>query len=105
MQILWRALKTGIVAFFIAGAVVFPLVQPYYMSRVLLSLGSIAVVYGIESVVRFGSITTSGLISDSSVEHSVRAYALAMWVVFFAYLTWRSRNHADAKDTDFGPKS
>jgi uncharacterized RDD family membrane protein YckC len=97
MKIFWSLLKTGVLAFFIAGAIVFPLVVPYYMSRVVLSLGLMGVIYGIESVFRLGVITTTGLISDSSSEHSVRIYGFLIWAALFGYSIWRKwqQNNVD----------
>jgi hypothetical protein len=95
MKILWDLLRTGVLAFFIAGAIVFPIVEPYFMTRVVLSLGLMAVTYGLESVFRFGAITTTGLISDSSSEHSVRIYALLIWAALFGYIVWRKWKQND----------
>ena len=101
MQIFWNLLKTGVLAFFIAGSIVFPLVVPYYMSRVVLSLGLMGVMYGLESVFRLGIITTTGLISDSSSEHSVRIYGFLIWAALFGYVTWRKwQNNDNDSDSD-----
>jgi hypothetical protein len=98
MKIFWSFLKTGMLAFFIAGAIVFPLVVPYYMSRVVLSLGLMGVMYGIESVFRLGVITTTGLISDSSSEHSVRIYGFLIWAALFGYVSWRKWQKNDSNE-------
>ena len=87
--ILWNAVKSGFLGFFLAGAVVFPLVEPFYIVRVIFSLGLIAIAYGIESVITFGHVTTSGLLSEGSTDHDVRNYAIILWLLLFAYYTYR----------------
>ena len=98
---LWNLLKTGVLAFFIAGAVVFPIVESYYLSRVILSAGLMGIVYGFESVLRIGHITNCGALSGNCSEHSVRIYALVIWAGLFAYLTWRSSNSIEPKKAEF----
>ena len=88
---LWNLVKSGLLGFFLAGAVVFQLAKPFYMGRVVFSLSLFGVLYGVESVLRFGHITTSGLLSGHDSHHSVRAYGLLLWAGLFAYFTWRSR--------------
>ncbi len=86
---LWNAVKSAFLGFFLAGAVVFPLIEPYYMYRVIFSAGLVAIAYGIDSVISFGHVTTSGWLSDGSTDHDVRIYAFILWFLLFAYYTYR----------------
>lgn len=79
------AIRSYLIAFFISGAVIFPILNPYYGARVLLSFGIYGVLCGIESVITFGLVTTSGFLSDSSTVHSVRWIALLLWAGLGAY--------------------
>ncbi|MCO5102736.1 MAG: SRPBCC family protein [Burkholderiaceae bacterium] len=88
---------TGITAFFLAGAVVFPLVHSYYLVRVVFSLGLWGIFYGIESVLRLGAITTSGLMSGGSSQHSVRIYGFIIWIALFAFVTRRKKSRSPAE--------
>ena len=97
MRLIWRIVWTGIAGFFLAGAVVFPLLVPYYQVRVLSSLGMAAVLYGIDSVLHFGLVHTSGLMSGSESVHSVRIYGVMLWIGLFAYSVWRERRQAQAE--------
>jgi hypothetical protein len=71
---------TGALAFFLAGAVVFPIVEPYYATRVWVSLGSMAIVYGFESLFSLGQITTCGFLSGNCTEHNVYSHAIELWM-------------------------
>ena len=86
---LWLLFKTGALAFFIAGAVVFSMVVPYYQTRVFISLGLMAIAYGIESMLSFGSTRNCGFLSGNCSTHSVRIYGVVMWMIIFAYALWR----------------
>ena len=81
------AVLSGFVAFFVAGAIVFPFVQPYYATRALFTLG---VMYGVESVIRLGHITTCGLLSGNCSEHSVRTIGFILWSILLplSFGTW-----------------
>ncbi len=70
---------TGVLAFFLAGAVVFPIVEPHYAPRVLGSLGLMALVYGVESVLGLGVIETCGFVSGNCSQHDLRAHAAWLW--------------------------
>jgi hypothetical protein len=72
---------SGLLAFFLAGAVAFPIVEPYYASRVLLSFGFMALVYGAECVWNWGSIETCGLLSGNCTTHNLHFYAIQIWYV------------------------
>lgn len=97
MRLIWKLLWTAAAGFFLAGAVVFPLVEPYYFARVAFSLGLWAVLYGIDSVLHFGLVTTSGLMSGGANVHNVRIYGLLLWVGLFGYSSWRERRKAQAE--------
>jgi hypothetical protein len=75
---------TGIIAFFLAGAVVFPIVEPYYATRVFVSLGLMALVYGIESVFGWGVIETCGALSGNCTTHNVHPHAVKLWSILMA---------------------
>lgn len=69
----------GLLAFFLAGAVVFPVVEPYYATRVFVSLGLMSIVYGLESVFGWGVIETCGLLSGNCTTHNLYPYAIQLW--------------------------
>lgn len=97
MRWMWRLVWTGVLAFFLAGAVVFPLVEPYYFARVALSLGVWGVLNGIDSVLHFGLVHTSGLLSGGERVHSVRPYGFVLWIGLFVHGIWRERRRAQAR--------
>jgi hypothetical protein len=76
----------GLLAFFIAGALVFPLLNFYYMDRVIFSLGLVGLAYGVESIVRLGHIGTCGFTSGNCSDHSVRAVGFVFWALL---LVWK----------------
>jgi hypothetical protein len=78
--ILWLP-ATAILALFLAGAVAFPIVEPYYATRVAVSLGLMALVYGIESVFSLGVIETCGFLSGNCSTHILYPYAVKIWQV------------------------
>jgi hypothetical protein len=47
-----------VIGFFVAGAIVFPVDQPFYRGRVLITLGWMGFVYGVESVMFRGHFET-----------------------------------------------
>lgn len=96
MNLIWRIIWTGVVGLFLAGAVVFPIVKSYYFARVIFSLGLWAILYGVESVLRLGVITTSGLMSGGSSQHSVRIYAFIIWIALFIFVTHRKNSRFNA---------
>lgn len=79
---------TGVLAFFFAGAIVFPIVEPFYAKRILASLGLMAVAYGVESVMRRGQITTCGFLSGNCSEHFMQHYALWLWALLLPLWLW-----------------
>ena len=89
MRVLGHLALSWFTAFFLCGAVVFPLLNPYYMNRVFFSAGLAGILYGLESVVRAGHIETCGLLSGNCGEHSLRAAGLVLWVAGFVALTVR----------------
>ncbi len=72
---------TAVLAFFIAGAIVFPIVEPYYASRILLSAGLMALVYGVENVLSWGTIETCGFLSGNCTIHRMYEHSLQVWYV------------------------
>lgn len=72
-------IRSYLIAFFIAGAVIFPILNPHYATRVLFSLGIYGVLCGIDSVIPFGQVTTCAFLSGTCREHSVRWIALLLW--------------------------
>lgn len=70
---------TAVLAFFLAGAVVFPLANSYYATRVLLSFGLMALVYGVECVLNWGTIETCGFLSGNCSTHNMQGYAMQIW--------------------------
>lgn len=94
---LWNIAKSGLLGFFLAGAVVFPLIEPYYLPRVVLTLGIFGVLYGINSILTLGHVTTSAMLSGHDTMHDVRIYGFILWAVIFAYYTRRDhRSRSDA---------
>jgi hypothetical protein len=88
---LWNIVKSGLLGFFLAGAVVFPIIEPYYLPRVLLTLGLFGIGYGLNSVLTFGHVTTSGMLSGHDTVHDVRIFGFILWLLLFAYFTRRDR--------------
>lgn len=84
-----------VLAFFFAGAIVFPLLNNFYLGRVLLTGGIAAVMYGVESVVRLGHIETCGLLIGNCSAHSVRLAGCLVWAALFAWLSVRRRLGGD----------
>jgi membrane-bound ClpP family serine protease len=84
-------------AFFLAGAVVFPIVEPYYATRVIASLGLMAFVYGGECLLNWGVIETCGFLSGNCSTHNLYPYALSLWLAIatagFAGLLWLLLRH------------
>jgi hypothetical protein len=72
---------SAILAFFLAGAIAFPIVEPYYATRVFASLGLMALVYGAECVLNWGTIETCGLLSGHCTTHDLHSYAIQIWQV------------------------
>ena len=91
MRILGNLAIAWFAAFFLCGALLFPLLNPYYMSRVVLSAGLMSLVYGIESILRAGRIEACGLLSGNCTEHSFRAVGFILWAACFAALMLRQR--------------
>jgi hypothetical protein len=92
---------SGALAFFLAGAVLFPIAEPHYASRIVVSLGLMALVYGGESVLNGGLIETCGLLSGNCSQHDLRPQAFGLWALLaaggaaaLAWLWWRyQRSH------------
>lgn len=94
---LWNIVKSGLLGFFLAGAVVFPLTEPYYIARVVFTLGIFGVMYGINSILTLGHVTTSGMLSGHDTMHDVRIYGFILWALIFALYTRRAyRSRSDA---------
>lgn len=91
IPILWNLAKSWFLGFFFAGAVVFPLVESYYLPRVILTFGLVGIGYGINGILTFGHVTTSGWLSDNETFHDVRVFGFILWLVFFIYFAWRDR--------------
>jgi hypothetical protein len=72
---------SAILAFFLAGAVVFPVIEPYYATRVLISVGLMSMVYGAECVLSWGTIETCGFLSGNCTTHNLYSYAIQIWQV------------------------
>jgi hypothetical protein len=83
---------TWALAYFLAGAVAFPIREPYYAPRILMTLGFAALAYGVESVQRGGQITTCGFLSGNCSEHNVVGAAQSIWLLlgllYGAGLVW-----------------
>ena len=91
VRLAWNITRSWALAFFLAGAVVFPVVEPYYLPRVLLTFGLFGIGYGIKSLLTFGHVTTSEMLSGHDTFHDVRIYGFILWLLFFAYFTRRDR--------------
>ena len=55
------------------------MVEPYYATRVFVSLGLMSIVYGLESVFGWGVIETCGLLSGNCTSHDLYPYAVQLW--------------------------
>jgi hypothetical protein len=75
-----------LLGFFIAGAIVFPLHKPFYMSRVLLTLGLMGIVYGVESVMFRGHFETCGFLSGNCTQHNYEAAGWQCTAITFLLL-------------------
>jgi hypothetical protein len=87
------AVVSFVLGFFLAGAIAFPWTTPYYRPRAWLTLG---LMYGTESVLRLGHITTCGFLSGNCSEHTVRSFGMTLWAIlfivfFFAFILAKSR--------------
>lgn len=71
---------TAALAFFLAGAVVFPIIEPYYGARILTTLGLMALIYGIECIAGWGVIETCGFVSGNCTTHNLYPYAINIWL-------------------------
>ncbi len=80
---LWLPIS-GLLAFFLAGAVAFPIVEPYYAGRIYVSFGLMAVVYGVESILGLGVIETCGFLSGNCTTHNLYSYAIQIWQALVA---------------------
>ena len=80
---LWLPIS-ALLAFFLAGAVAFPIVEPYYAGRIYISFGLMAVVYGIESILGLGVIETCGFLSGNCTTHNLYPYAIQIWQALVA---------------------
>ncbi|MET0291786.1 MAG: hypothetical protein ABW136_05420 [Steroidobacteraceae bacterium] len=87
--------KSYLMGFFIAGAVIFPLLNPYYGMRVLLTLGVFGVGYGVQSVLKFGHISTSGMLSGHDSGHDVMIYGILLSIACFVWLARRDKARVD----------
>lgn len=83
MPTMIRLLAAMVPAFFLAGAVVFPLIESFTLARILVTGGMAALLYGLESVVRFGHVEICGLLSDNCTQYSVRLIGCLMWAALF----------------------
>jgi ribose/xylose/arabinose/galactoside ABC-type transport system permease subunit len=82
-------LVCGVLGFFCAGAIYFPIAEDY-LPRVLLSLGGMAIAYGGESVIRFGHVRacTFSFSAPDCKEYSVLIPAIVLWACFFLLWLW-----------------
>ena len=94
MRIALQSLLSWCIGFFIAGALLFPLFNPFYLGRVVVSLGIVGVLNGLESVLRAGHISTCGFLSGNCSEHSVRFVGLLLAAIAFGVLEARHRARA-----------
>jgi hypothetical protein len=75
-----------VIGFFVAGAIVFPVDQPFYRGRVLITLGWMGFVYGVESVMFRGHFETCGFLSGNCSQHNYEAAGWQWTVVSFLIL-------------------
>lgn len=80
---LWLPIS-ALLAFFLAGAVAFPIVEPFYAGRIYISFGLMAVVYGVESILGLGVIETCGFLSGNCTTHNLYSYAIQIWKALIA---------------------
>ena len=97
MRVLAHVALSWFAAFFVCGAVVFPLLNPYYLDRVAYSGGLAALAYGLESVLRFGHIEACGFISGNCSQHSFRLAGCVLWAVLLAGLALRRSLQAERR--------
>lgn len=97
---------SGVLAFFLAGAVVFPIVEPHYAPRILLSLGFLALVYGAECVINLGIVETCGFASGNCSTHDLSSHAFTLWLAIggasTATLLWYLARHLQRGAGDGG---
>jgi hypothetical protein len=72
---------SGSIAYFFTGAAIFPVVNTQAAFRVVVSLGLMAIVYGVECVVKAGRIEMCGFLSGNCIEHDLSTYAQVVWFV------------------------
>jgi hypothetical protein len=77
-------------AFFVVGALVLPLVDPFIGKRVLFTAGLESLVNGLESVMRAGHIETCGLLSGNCSDHDLRLAGFALAAVWLTVLRVRA---------------
>lgn len=108
--LIWLTLSAAVaylVGFFVAGAIVFPVVEPYYATRILLSLGFMALVYGAESVLWQGRFETCGFLSGNCTQHD---YSHAGWLasaillLLAVVIALRRERHKTNRDSDDHPQ-
>jgi hypothetical protein len=94
-------LMCGVLGFFSAGAIYFPLAEDYWL-RVVLSIGGMAIVYGGESVIRLGHVRacTISFGGEDCKEYSVLVPALILWACFYLLWVWFRRDKTPAIDVD-----
>ena len=104
-QFLLRLFRSTALGFFVAGALLFPVLHDKYFT-ILFTLGIAAVLYGLESILWLGHINvcSANLLSfaDSKcTDYSVRSYGFLLSCIFFAWFTYRNesreRSTADAR--------
>ena len=102
MGIALRLAGSYVVAFFLAGAVLLVLYEPFYLGRAALSLGTLALLDGLESVLRVGRIDKCSLVGSCS-EHSVRTSGIVLWaVIFVGWWGWRASRPPPPGTPDLG---
>jgi hypothetical protein len=94
-------LLCGVLGFFSAGAIYFPLAEDYWL-RVVLSIGGMAIVYGGESVIRLGHVRacTISFGGEDCKEYNVLVPALILWACFYLLWVWFRRDKTPAIDVD-----
>jgi hypothetical protein len=101
-----RALFSYVAAFFCVGMLLLPFTDVAALHNIGNSLGIASLIYGLESVIRVGHVTTCGgnLWGGSQCAvHSVRAAGLVLWPILFVvwqigFPQWPARGRGDDSD-------
>lgn len=95
---------TAVAALFLAGGVFVPLIIDNGIWRVVFSLGVMSLVYGCESIMTLGLVTTQDHIrlfsgSEATV-HDMRAPALVLWVMLYGWQMLKQMVQRDKAEQD-----